>query len=417
MNTAFSVRRLAFAATIGFAGMTTGPASAQDVTGALDALTRMMDLSGYELGFKDVEVNGDEIRINKVRGRLKNADAMRGALDELDIPMDPNGAFELPVPLIIDGLHDSDDGSAYVADKAYLPQMEFNIDDVNVTIDELAYNDLRLPKGDPTFLDMLTWVAGSSIGPITINIDDLLAFEIAPITGETKYTPSRGNGVTELEGKAEAPSIIFHLENAPDPVTGPEAEIFGNESIKGYLSSNVYWSLIDGHMIVRSFVIGAENFGQFSFTFDFTGISADLVEQLMELSRTMDPEDPAAQQQAVALGMGILSRGFFNSFTLRYDDYGVLDRAMTVLEREEDMSRQDMVKELLSEVTEAMTDLELNDLKNKLETEVNKFAADPRNIELRIEPQQPLPLISFMGLAAAPKTLADSLGVTLVANQ
>ncbi|MCB9992992.1 MAG: hypothetical protein H6873_04960 [Hyphomicrobiaceae bacterium] len=412
-----SVRSLYLAAAMAFGGLLAGPASAQDVDGALAALTRLLDASGYEVGLKDVSVSGDEITINKVRARLKNSTALRDAFAELDVPVDANGAFQLPAPLVIKGLHDSADGNAYLADKIFVPQMEFKVDDVDVTIDEVSYSSVRIPKGDPTIYDILSWVGGSSIGPITIKIDDVLAFEIAPAVGETSFVPSQGPEATELTTKTDLPSILFHLENAPEPPTGSEAEIVGTKSIKGYLTSDAYWSLTDGHLIIRSFVMGAEDFGQFSFSFDFTGVTPDVIEQLRTLSANMDPEDPASQQQMMEVGMGLASRGFFNSFTLRYDDYGVLNRAMTVMERDEGTSRQEMVKQMLSEMTGAMTDLQLDDLKNKLEAEITKFVNDPKNIELRIEPSQPLPLISFIGLASTPKVLVDSLGVTITANQ
>lgn len=81
------------------------------------------------------------------------------------------------------------------------------------------------------------------------------------------------------------------------------------------------------------------------------------------------------------------------------------------------MTRADIINEMHEMVEELSEVAQNDDLEAQFTAAMEAFIADPQSLEIRIEPKNSLPFISFVGLAAAPSALVDALGVTIVANQ
>lgn len=415
INTA--ARKCAFALSFSLAAFGASSAQAQTYSADfLDALTRIMDQSGYVVGFKDVAQDGDTVTANRVRAQLKNLDSLEGLDSDLEFLI-PNGAFTIPAPLIAEGVATEDDGT-YTASKLYFPEMNFSLEDgdVEITVGEVAYSGIRLPSGSPSIADMMSWIAGSSFGPIDIVIEDIPAFRIEPIVSTNTFEPAQSADFTSVSSTFSAPSITFFVENAPEPLEEPFDVVLGPGNIVGSIDGQMDWNLSDGRLQISSYRMAADGLGQFEFTMDLSGMTLDVMEQLMGLAE-LDPMDPAMQAQLMEFGMGLAARSLFYGMTVRYDDFGGVDRFFSWVEEDENMTRTEMADELLNEVRDMFTQIGLTEELVMVETAVNGFLSDTQSMELRIEPTQPLPIISFLGLAATPKVLADTLNVTLVANE
>lgn len=390
-----------------------GVANAQESSGFVDAFLRLMEFSGYEIRAKSIEVDGDNIVLDRVRVRLENS----SQFEELDLPFDAGQPLSVPGPITFTNVRQNADGN-YEADRMDLSPISFEADEATISIGEFLYEDLVISTSDPiSIIDLMLVARKSTIGPITVDIDGIPAVAIAPMVSINNFEPSQSAALQKITSSFSIPAIQVFLENSPNPMDELAVVLFGEENFSGSVSGLMTWDLETGRMTYESFELVGDDMGKFTFTFDMSGFTPELIDQLMAISRDADYEDPEFETEMMELGMGMLARSFFYSMTFRYDDFGAADRFFSYVEEDEGMSRAEMIEELTEELAGTLDVADSPELKAQIIEAATSFVLNPQSIEIRIEPETPLPAISFLGLAATPAVLVETLGVSVTANQ
>lgn len=150
-------------------------------------------------------------------------------------------------------------------------------------------------------------------------------------------------------------------------------------------------------LTLRSFAIDAADVGKFSLAGTISGVKA---------SELADDAGPDA-----------LANGKLENLTIRFDNAGVVERALDMQAKMMGASREDMVAQLNGALPFMLNAINNPPFQEKVAKAAQAFLTDPRSLTISVSPAQPVPFQEIMGSAmSAPQTLPDMLAIDVTAN-
>lgn len=151
-------------------------------------------------------------------------------------------------------------------------------------------------------------------------------------------------------------------------------------------------------MTLRSFTVDAPEVGKFTLAGTVSGVKAS------------DLADENASGDAFAKGM-------LENLTIRFDNAGVVERALDMQAKMMGASRDDIVAQLNGALPFMLNAINNPPFQEKVATAAQAFLSDPKSITITANPAQPVPFQEIMGSAmSAPQTLPDALAIDVTAN-
>lgn len=150
-------------------------------------------------------------------------------------------------------------------------------------------------------------------------------------------------------------------------------------------------------LTLRSFAIDAPDVGKFSLAGTISGVKA---------SDLADDASPDA-----------LANGKLENLTIRFDNAGVVERALDMQAKMMGASREDIVAQLNGALPFMLNAINNPAFQEKVAKAGQAFLTDPKSLTITVNPAQPVPFQDITASAmAAPQTLPDMLAIDVTAN-
>lgn len=150
-------------------------------------------------------------------------------------------------------------------------------------------------------------------------------------------------------------------------------------------------------LTLRNFAIEAPEVGKFSLAGTISNVKAS---------------DLAMEQNPDALANGNLE-----NLTIRFENSGVVERALDMQAKMMGASREDIVAQLNGALPFMLNALNNPAFQEKVAKAAQTFLSDPKSITITASPAQPVPFQQIMGSAmTAPQSLPDTLAIDVTAN-
>jgi hypothetical protein len=150
-------------------------------------------------------------------------------------------------------------------------------------------------------------------------------------------------------------------------------------------------------LTVRSFAIDAADVGKFSLTGVISGVKAS------DMAGDANPD--------------ALANGKLESLMIRFDNAGIVERALDMQAKTMGASREDIVAQLNGALPFMLNAINNPAFQEKVAKAGQAFLTDPKSLTITLNPAQPVPFQEIMGSAmSAPQTLPDMLAIDVTAN-
>lgn len=222
-------------------------------------------------------------------------------------------------------------------------------------------------------------------------------------------------------------SFTGDLSEITDPQTKAVVDAFGYQTVNGSYQTAGTWNLADGrlHITQNDFIV--DNAGTFAVKFDVGGYTLDFIKQMQDVQKKMttqpagEPTNSAAEMEM----LGLMQQLSLNGATIRFDDASLTGKILDYVAKQQGQKREDVVNLAKAALPFALMQVQLPDLAAAISPAVNAYLDNPKSIEIKATPPQPVPFALIGGAAmanpndpgATAKALWSILGATVTANQ
>jgi hypothetical protein len=375
----FYSSRLAVSALVVSVGLGTGQAFAADADEIAKALVAAFTASDKtEASYADASANGDDVTINDLK--------VSGEGDTITIPAvvitgaetrDKGGFTAKSISL---------DGGTLVTDKQQTIKWETaSIDDAVVpSPEEIKAKAHKSPfgKASASKID----ISGGDL-PAPIDIDQ---FDVSVGAGDDG-TPNQFT--TSING-IKVPQALFSDQQA----TAMLSALGYTEGFNVSVSVDGGYDHTTDTLTLKTFTVDTADVGKLTIDGKFSG---------MPLSKLTD--DNAAGDLA--------SKGKLESFHLRFDNSGIVEKVLDMQAQQSGMKRADMVSQFTGALPLLLNFIGNEAFQGKIVTAVTTFLNDPKSITLSAAPSAPVGFDAIMSaFTAARETIPDLVGADISAN-
>jgi hypothetical protein len=309
------------------------------------------------------------------------------------------------------------DGS-YTADSLTLPDGSYTVEGADISIKNVTFSHVYVANAKaPGVLNSSRLFGGLSAGPIVFSIGGAPVVTIASVTVSNGFKPSQSDPqLAELDSNGSASGIAIDLTKASDPDVKAQSQALGITQLNGKVAEQITWSLPDGHMKASEMSVGFDNLGKLDLAFDVTGYTPAFVETLSSATQAISASD-ADSQAATAQLMAAAQKLFVNGVSIRFDDASLTDKLLDYFAKQSGASRSDFVNAMIASSDAMTSSAGLPPALAKVAAAaVSAYLADPRSIEVRLQPAAPIGVLDFMAAAMQPDKFIDQVGLKVLVD-
>ncbi len=396
------------------------PAMALDAEAFVDRIEAVYGTMGYDLAFGPATVDGSTITVQGLT---------IGIADFHDEPV------QLDTTLTFTGVTEYEDGS-YTADEPTIPEIdtEFASDPVgHISLTGIVAQDLWLPpEGDTSAAALMQTMGRFATGPMIVSRDGVEFIKIDSVDVVSDFTYDADDALESIVSNVSVANIWADLtiidaiaEEAEDGETaaGPSEaaaviEALGLSTINGNITQSMTWTMADGRLTVDESLIDFDDIGALNVTFDITGFTLDVLDQIYALqSSDLDPTSEEAHAQQMLMGMEMARALSIVGASVRYDDAGLTGKLLDMFAAQSGADRAQFVQSIKATLPAMVGQAGIPALTAMVVPALEAFLDDPQSLEVALAPPSPT---SFLVLAAAsnnPAALITALGLSVTANQ
>lgn len=390
------------------------PASALEAQAFVDRVAEVYRTMGYELSFGEATLNGDTVTVDGVTVEVTG---MEGEPMEID------------TTLTFSGVRETDDGT-YWADELTVPDVDTVFtteeDDAEgrVTLSDIRVESLYFPPSDnASALAQVQSFAAASTGPLSVFRNGEEVVRVDSMEARSTFSPEQGSAdLSDVESTFTISGIWADLSTVSeeDPESGAVIEQLGLTELNGSVSQHTTWSMADGHMVMDEFLIDFDDVGALDLTFDITGFTPQVLDQIYAMQAQMGGGSEMSEEQAQAqmmAGMAMMQGVNIVSIAIRYDDASLVGSLLDYFAEDAGTDRASFVEGLKQQLPLMLEGVGIPALKDLIVPPVSAFLDDPQSLEVAARPASPTSLLVLMAAAANPAGLIPALGLTVTANQ
>jgi len=314
--------------------------------------------------------------------------------------------------LIFNGVSEDSSGGYTVA-SFKKDDISFSADRLTMSMKGLSIEGMRIPANTATpSLDDVLVYRRAETGPIAVTIDDRNIVKLARSSTSVDKSPDGGR----LDVGMRAEGLEIDLSDVGDTQAQQAINGMGYQYLNGDIVMKGSWQPESGELSIAEYAYTLNDVGRLDMQFSFSGYTLDFIHKLQQLQ---EQTGDAQSQQAMGLAlMGLMQELTFNSLSIRFDDASVTNKLLEMAASRQGMSRDQMVQGLQAMMPFALAQLNNPEFQKMVTEAVSLYLSDPRNLEIAVQPDSPLPFAAIAGSAmAAPQSLPDLLNVTVTANQ
>lgn len=318
--------------------------------------------------------------------------------------------------LVFEGVREDGAGGYNVA-TATENEMTIVEDKFSFSIKDLVVENLYVPaaaKADT--LDELFYYDRATTGPLVMTFDGRDVFKMA--RSETNLSKSPDGGGLSFDARASG--LDIDLSDVNDPQAQQAIDGMGYQYLSGDLVIKGSWQFKTGEIALTEYALTLDDVGRLDLQFSMSGYTLEFMQGLQKLQEQMagKADDPKAQQAMGIAMLGMMQQLTLNNLSIRFDDASITNKVLDMVASRQGSSRQQMVQNLQAMLPFALGRLKNPEFQKAVTEAVSLYLSDPKNIEIAVRPNAPLPFAAVAGSAmAAPESLPDVLNVTVTANQ
>lgn len=309
------------------------------------------------------------------------------------------------------GITDGADGTITIGAIVY-NELRAQNEDVVVTVDRLAATDFSLPpKGQSNLvpdLYLFKTVRGSNI-KLSLAGKDVLTIKSISVDNATVQDTIRT--------KAGITGMVVDLTGIDDSQFKNQLKALNYDGIfSGKIETESMWNKTDGRISLDKFDLALDNIGKLSISFAINGYTPELAQRLQKASQA-DVESGGSKMFETAI-MEELPNLAIENLAVKFTDDSITRRVLTMQGKKMGGSADDMAKMVPMMLPLVMGGIGNADFATMVAGAIGRFLGDPDNIEISINPFEPVVLAEIFGIAmAAPQTLPAALAVKVTANE
>ena len=374
------LRRFALGGVALFMAYGAGPAFAADATQIADALVATITASGEsQASYDSANAAGDDVTIVNLKMTGKDGESV--AIPTVFItnaqPRDPGGftadAMSFDNATMVSDGNTITWGSASVTEATVPSADEVKAKAKIRPFSKMDIANLNISGGDlPVPLDIASIAVGLDLDEGGLPRD--FSLNVASIKIPPEFIAGADDDFKQLVEGLGYDSFVVNLLVEGGYETGSD------------------------RLTVRSFAVEAPDVGKFSLAGTISGVKAS------ELA------DESASSDALA-------NGKLENLTIRFDNAGVVERALDMQAKMMGASREDIVAQLNGALPFMLNAINNPAFQEKVAKAGQAFLADPKSLTITASPAQPIAFQEIMGNAmSAPQTLPDMLAIDVTAN-
>ncbi|MDP3897579.1 MAG: hypothetical protein Q8Q62_12965 [Mesorhizobium sp.] len=326
-----------------------------------------------------------------------------------------SGGESIPVGVITLGDVSEEDDGDYLVGTLDMPSYAYSRDGIDFSVGGVEVTGLLLPSATTTDPMASSGIFETlEVGKISASKDGKTAFQLEGLV----YEIERGDDGQSLTFSGAAERFSADLSAAGDPQSLAMATALGLANPTGSFETSGSFSQADGTVTLDQLDFTIDNAGTLGLTLDLSGYTPQLVKAMQELQKnqaTMTDEEKSAQGLAY---LGLMQQLNFNGASIRYDDNQLAERALNLAGGMQNMQRADFSSMAKMLIPDMLSEYVSPEFAAKVTDEVVKFVDAPKSLEIRAAPANPVPFAMIgAGAMMAPKSLPDTLGLTVVANE
>lgn len=372
--------RAALAGVVVVAWLGAGPAFAADAKQIADSLVAAVTAKGKsQATFENASATGDDVTITGYK-------------------MTSEDGTTVTVPTILISSAKPRDKGGFTAARVTFDNGTALSDGTTVTWKTGSVTDATVPSPEEIKSDAHNISPFSRIDVASLNVSggDLAApIDIASVGLTIQVT---------TDGTPKDFTMNVNSINVPAALYAEEPQAKAMIDALGYDGFVVNVNLAGGYetatdtVTLRGFTIDTVDAGKLSVEGKFTGVP------LSKLANESTANDVAAT-------------GKLDTLTIRFDNAGIVERALDMQAKMMGGSREDVVNQIAPALPFMLTAIGNQGFQDKLAAAAQTFLKDPKSIAITAKPAEAVPFSKIMTTAQeAPQTLPDVLVVDVVAN-
>lgn len=357
----------------------------------------LMGRQGVTLSWSDVSKDGDSVLF----------DGFKIALATIGKPVEI-GEFALQ------NVSETDD--TYEVGLIEVDSFEHTEDEATVALDGLEMTGVLIPKeGSNSPYAGITTYKTFALGSFKLAMGSNDVFSFNDLKADTGLQDNDGT----MKFNANVRDFWVNLDALVKDAKGRSViEEFGYKELNGHVDMVGDWRLEDGLMTISKYDIVVDKAGALGITGEVSGYTPDFIKTLQDMQNKMESATPE-QKQAQGLAMlGLMQQLNLHGLSLRFDDASLTNKVLALVAKQQGVQPGDVANQAKAIVPLLAAQYLGSDLTQSLSKAVASYIDNPKNIEIRAAPPEPMPFAVLMGTAmGSPETLAKQVGLEVVANQ
>ena len=308
-----------------------------------------------------------------------------------------------------------DDGG-YKIGSVVLPDYNITEEGATINISGVEMAGLRLnAEGATGPLANLMMYDTADIENVSVSKEGKELFAMKGAHAETT-SPEDGKPMTFV---VSTDSWNADLSSVQDPQSKAVIDALGYQTLSGTVEMEGSWQPSDGRMAISTYDITVNDAGTLGITMDLGGYTPDFIKWMQDMQKKLAEQPAGADNSAQGLAMlGLMQQLTFQTASVRFDDDSLTGKALDFIAKSQGQS-VDQVKNMGKALAPMMLAQVVQDqaLIKSVSDAVTAFLDDPKSIEIKAAPAQPVPFaLIAAGAMSAPQELPKTLGVSVTAN-
>ena len=318
--------------------------------------------------------------------------------------------------VVFEGVEETAEGG-YTATQAVFNDIDYSDEGARIELRNMVASGIKVfadPKAD--ILNSMQLYSAINAGPFKLTIDGDEVVSVASISS----TSIANDDNSEFTGGYLVTGIHGDLSKVDDSDIEEMMAVLDISEINASMSGAFSWRVGDGKMVIDDSTISIENIGQISMSVDLLGYTLELVQKLQNASKeiqNLDPSSNEAELKSMQLMMSMVAELSLNGMAIRFDDDSLTNKMLAFAAEEEGLSLKGMISEIASVIPEVFASLDIPELQEEVSAAIITFLKDPRNIEIKASPTEPVPFLALMAASQNPSIANDLLNISVTANQ
>jgi hypothetical protein len=306
----------------------------------------------------------------------------------------------------------SEDKGTYVIGEMALPDYSVEEHGTAISLTSVSVSGLRLPPPDSTDpMDSLLMYDKAGIGDVSVKREGKQVFHLADFHVDI----TRPQGDDPLKFDATAESFAADISETGDPVTDEAIRALGYEHVEGSFAASGDWTPRTGAGALDSLRLTVKDAGTLDIGARIGGLTPETARSLQAIRGNIARAPRGEKRRPITALGALVEQLTFVGASISFQDDSLTGKILDYVAAEQGVDRAQIVARAKQTLPLAL--ITLNDPEAAVEAAgaLSAFLDNPKNLTIRAEPPNPVPLRDIIG--GSMLALPQILGLKIEANQ